>query len=213
VKKLIAFVAVVAMATPAFALPTIESTKMDNGDGTTTYWLTIESLPEVSFLELNIMGDLQQIDGGATYDTISASPWAPSVVFTSDATLAGALNPAYLAAADLDTVIADDNWPGKVSVVLTPVAGSGGSVAGTDMVQVALTSFTGGLGGPLPGGPIPLAHITIPNDGGAWVTGKLQSDSDQVGTFEWHSDIPEPSTLALAGFGLMGLVAGMRRRS
>jgi hypothetical protein len=209
VKKLIAFVAVVALATPAFALPAIHETHMDNGDGSTTYWFEIDSLPEVSFMELWIMGNLHQVDGGAFYDTISSSPWAPSVVFTSDAALASALNPAYLAAADMDTVVDDTLWPGKVAVNLVPEAGTGGNVAGTQMVHVALTSFTGGLGGPLPGGPIPLAHVTIWGNA-LWISGVLQSESDQVGTFEWH--VPEPSTLALAGFGLMGLVAGMRRR-
>jgi hypothetical protein len=212
VKKLIAFCAIVALASPAFALPTIQSTSLDNGDGTYTHSLQIESLNEVSFLEFWIEGDLNQVDGGATYDSVSGSPWAPSVVFTSDATLATALNPAgYGANAHLDTVVADgDNWPGKVSVVLDPAAGMGGDVSGTNSVHVALTSFTGGVGGPLPGGFIPLAQIT--STGEVWVTGMLQSDSDQDGSFEWHFPIPEPSTAMLAAFGLMGLIAGSRRR-
>ncbi|MCA9100299.1 MAG: PEP-CTERM sorting domain-containing protein [Planctomycetales bacterium] len=215
--KLLAFVAVAVLATPALARE-LDVQQMDNGNGTTTFWISIDSLPEVSFLELDIHGKpghVNQVDGGATYDAVSSSPWAPSVVFTSDALLAGALNPTYAAQAESDTVIADSNWPGKVQVVLDPPAGPGqGAVAGTSSVHVALTSFTGGVGGPLPGGFIPLLHVTVWNGprGNPWlhISGKLQSDSDQDGSFMFW--IPEPSTMALAGFGLMGLVAGMRRR-
>jgi hypothetical protein len=210
VKKLIAFLAVVALATPAFALPMVEATSMDNGDGTTTYWLTITPMTpdgEVSFLEMWIQGDLEQHQGGAIYGAISSAAWKPNIVFSSEANVAKNVDGGFYAdVADRDTVIDDSNWPGKVSVELVPSDG----VAGTQMVHVALTSFTGGVGGPLPGGAIPLAHITARGD--VWVSGVLQSDSDQDGSFAWHSDVPEPSTVALAVFGLMGLVAGSRRR-
>ena len=207
-KKLIAFVAVVALAAPGFARD-LDVQEMDNGDGSYTYWISIDSLPEVSFLEMWIHGNIHQIDGGPTYANISQSPWAPSVVFTSDAALAAAVNPEYDANSDKDTVIDDELWPGKVDVQLEPNSGDG-ATDGTESVHIALTSFTGGLGGALPGGLIPLAHITT------WgrhlhIEGRLQSDSDTDGSF--HFWVPEPSTAMLAAFGLMGLFAGMRRRS
>jgi hypothetical protein len=219
VKKLLTFFAVVALATPAFALPTVQiASQTANGDGSTTYQLEISTLPEVSFLEFTIeahTGSLNQVDGGATYDTVSSSPWAPSVVFSSDATLASALNPTYMANAGLDTTIHDgDDWPGKVSVDLTPPAGPGqGAIAGTSLVHVALTSFTGGVGGPLPGGFIPLAQVTVSQGGTGWVMGNLQSASDQDGSFSiMLGGVPEPSTALLACFGIAGMVAGLRRR-
>ena len=104
-KVVTALALLVAMTTPAAASQLLQVTEeTDNGDGTITWWFTIDSLPEVSFLEMTISGQLQQVDGGATYEAVSSSPWAPSVVFTSDATLASALNPEYSDSAHLDTV-------------------------------------------------------------------------------------------------------------
>ncbi|MCA9100827.1 MAG: PEP-CTERM sorting domain-containing protein [Pirellulales bacterium] len=215
-KKLVAFVAVVALAAPAFALPTLDYSRTDNGDGTVTDLVTITTLNEVSFLDMTISahdpGALIQQDGGATYTAVSGSPWKPSVIFASDSTLATALNPAGYHA-NLDTFVADEFWPGKVTVVLDPVAGSGGSVAGTSSVRVALTSFTGGVGGPLPGGVINLVQVT--HSGEAWVMGALQSDSDKNGSFSLllpGTGVPEPSTMVLAGIGLIGMISGLRRR-
>lgn len=204
--------------TSAFALPVIQiASSTHNDNGTRTFGLEISTLPEVSFLDLTIMahdGQLNQVDGGVTYDAVSSSPWAPSVVFTSDAPLAGALNPSYAANAGLDTVIDDTYWPGKVAVELDPPAGPGqGSMAGTTSVHVVLTSFTGGVGGPLPGGYIPLAQITA--SGCIWVSGTLQSASDQQGSFEALIPLcPEPSTALFAIMGASAIVvsAGRRRR-
>ena len=199
--------AVAALCAPAFALPVLDVTETDNGDGSFTYYVDISTQEEVSFLDLTISGNLHRMQGFGPYVDIGP-PWRPNMVFTSDETLFMALNPTILFILPLpNTVVDDTHWPGKVLVELTP--NNGDEFDGTEQVHVALTSFTGGLGGPLPGGNIPLARIQTWGRN-LWIHGKLQSDSDPDGHFEWH--IPEPSTLLLAGMaGLFVLLLGRRQ--
>ncbi|MCA9102700.1 MAG: hypothetical protein KDA63_16180 [Planctomycetales bacterium] len=209
---------VCACSDSALALPVIETNFCSrNADG--TYWFTITPTAtegEVSFLEFWITveyGAMNQVDGGSFYDVISPSPWAPSVVFTSDQILASALNPEYAAQADLDTVIDDTWWPGKVLVELEPHTGDG-STDGEQAIHVAMTSFTGGVGGPLPGRTIPLVRITAKNHAYALITisGVLQSESDPDGHFLWTSPLcPEPSS-GLIALAVVPVIAVRTRR-
>jgi hypothetical protein len=191
VKHLIVFVSFVALAAPAFALPEIQETHLNNGDGSTTYWFTIESQPEVSYLRMQIIGDLNQIQAHAAIYASVGPVWAPNVIFKSDADLANATDAIYGASANLDTWVDNALFPGIVAAGLVPDAGDASD--GSQEVNIALTSFTGGLGGPLPGGFIPLAQVTIWGSE-LWLSGVLQSISDEDGSFEWHA-VPEPTTL------------------
>jgi hypothetical protein len=211
VKKLLTFVAVVALATPSFAGIIVDS-QVDNGDGTTTFQLSVDTLNEVSFLDITISGNygLVQNPGGATYAIASPSPWKPAVVFSSDAALAANVDLGPPAAYDgaTDTVIDDLMWPGKVAVDLDPAND------GSSSVRVALASFTGGIGGPLPGGPLYLGQVTSNNgpQGRPWlcITGVLQSDSDQDGSIGFCT--PEPTSALLAVMGAFGVIASGRRQ-
>lgn len=188
--KLITLVAGVTSVTAAFALPIIDFQEIDNGDGSTTYLLNITPATptgEVSALDFTITGSLRQFQGGPVYNLIFSSPWKPNIVFTSDAALARAVDGGtYADFAGMDTVIDDTWWPGKILVDLVPDNGT--KKDGTEMVRVSLKSFIGGIGGPLPGGPIPLAQVTV------WehdlsIQGSLISNSDVDGSFEWNVPI------------------------
>ncbi|MEZ6068694.1 MAG: hypothetical protein R3C10_00195 [Pirellulales bacterium] len=211
---LVFFVAILlSSATNTFAR-NLRVTRTPNVDGSYTFDVEIDTLPEVSLLELSIIGNLRQIDGGAVYEVVSPSPWVPSVHYTSDQRIAAALNPAYAAVQELDTVIDDTWWPGKAEWDFQPSTGNG-SVDGTEEVYVVVTSFIGTFGGPLPGGYIPLAHIV------AWggplnIEGQLLSDSDPVGRFRYstavpNTEVPEPTAALLAIFAALATMTTRTR--
>ena len=191
---------VAALCAPAFASSVLDVTETDNGDGSFTYWFEIDTLNELAFMELTIMGNLHQVQGNELYEQISDSPWAPNVVFTRDAALASAVDENYSANAHLDTVIDDEEWQGIVTVELTPDDGS-------QLVYVAMIS--GIEFHPLPGGFIPLAHVTTWGRN-LWISGFIDYLDSDVVDFEWH--IPEPSALMLGVLGTLGSVAIQRRR-
>ncbi|MCA9102751.1 MAG: hypothetical protein KDA63_16445 [Planctomycetales bacterium] len=212
---LVFFVAILLSSAADTFARNLRVTRTPNVDGSYTFDVEISTTLEKSVLRLSIIGSLQQVDGGAVYESISPSPWVPSVLYTSDQRIAAALNPAYAAVQELDTVIDDTWWPGKVEWDFRPSTGSG-SVDGTEEVYVEVTSFIGTFGGPLPGGYIPLAHIV------AWggplnIEGQLLSDSDPVGRFRYSTvvpdtEVPEPTAALLAIFAAIATMTTRRRR-
>jgi hypothetical protein len=199
-----------AVAAPALAVNIQIDSYVPNSDGSTTIQLSIDTLNEVSFLDMTIVGGrpgaaMRQNPGGTTYAAISPSPWKPAVVFTSDASLAGAVDGTFYDQST-DTLIDDALWPGKVQVDLDPAND------GSASMHVALASFTGGIGGPLPGGFVPFMQVTVEPGFCVFLSGQLQSDSDPNGEFHWSNYAPEPTSALLAVMGAFGLLATRRRR-
>ncbi|MEZ6073564.1 MAG: hypothetical protein R3C10_25620 [Pirellulales bacterium] len=191
--------------------PILDVQGMENGDGTYTWWISINPNiegydQETATLEVIIMGDI--------YQSLLTDPTAiavnggdPNVVFSSQRAVADLLDDNYDAARD--TVVDDTLWPGKNVIQQTPADG-------TQYVRVLLTSFTGGLGGPIPDNDFfPLAHITT-DGAGIWVAGELQTIPFPEGFFSVHLVIPEPATnvlLVVGAFVGLGLSRIRRPRS
>ena len=156
---------------------------------------------------MDFYSELVQIDATGTAEALLGEK---NVNFSSQAELAEILDPAY--DHSRDTFVYDEYWPGIVAVDLTP--DGDGTPAGTRQMRVAMTSFTGGLGGPLPGGFIPLFQATTEGST-LYFFGVIQSGSEPNGEFEHietRGPCPEPSSLLLTGLGACAAVVSSRRR-
>ncbi|MCA9100847.1 MAG: PEP-CTERM sorting domain-containing protein [Planctomycetales bacterium] len=206
------------LAAPAFADPIIDVQTMRVGPGVFTHWIYLNpntGIDEIGFINTTVMSDPNRPNDSKIHQYLERINYS-QVNVSSQQPIAEILDPTY--PAELDTVFDDSAFPGVVEVNLTPL-NSGlpfvpppapqPSNNGTRMMEVSAASFTGGLGGPLPGDAfVPIWHVTTWGPW-LWISGTLQTDSNPNGYFEIH--VPEPSTAILAGLGL-ALVGVARRR-
>ena len=202
------------LATPALAEPILDIQTMRVGPGIFHHWISINpnsGLDETAFIDTTIKAD----DRGMIHQYLERESFG-EVHLTSQQPLASALDPTY--PADDDTVFDDESWPGVVGVHITPENAAldfvpapdpQPSANGTQMMRVQATSFTGQIGGPIPGDDFtPIWHVSTWGPW-LWIHGVLQTDSNPHAEFWAH--VPEPSTALLAGMGL-ALMGVVRRR-
>lgn len=195
-----------SLLSPAWALPVLDMRLEYDGQGTRTYWFSISTLPEESVLDLEIVGEVNQVLANSRPYEDFGPEWAPNVFFTSDQDLANVFDADYAETTNngaLDTVIDDQHWAARTLVDLGPTGD------GIHRIHVTMMSDAGG---PLPGGYIPLARVVVTHPGHLlYISGTLRSESDPDGSF-YCVFIPEPSTALLASLGACAAIVRARRR-
>jgi hypothetical protein len=210
---LLAVAMVVAIASTAAAAPILSATFVENGNGTVTWTVALDANDGAglsAIVDLRFQSSLGSVLGQTK---------AFGVLDVNDVVNANVLHNPPLYDKQLDSWFYVDgtgvqgDWTGATPSIFPANNGGGGGTAGMGVGSTAAYMSYGT--GALPGGAFNVgnvAQIVLPSTADCLVVDGIIGRQGVDYPVDLTFCIPEPSSIALLGLGLVGLVVGYLRR-